>query len=83
MRGWLAKATAELSLWDLLLMVTAAAWMVFVWAVRQLFRGPADDELGMAWWNALSEPERARWVSAAGSAERRLGIVQGQAGAKG
>jgi hypothetical protein len=40
MRGWLAKATAELSLWDLLLMVTAAAWMVFVWAVRQLLRGP-------------------------------------------
>jgi hypothetical protein len=26
-----------------------------------------DDELGMAWWNALSERERAHWAKAAGT----------------
>jgi hypothetical protein len=26
-----------------------------------------DDELGMAWWNALSERERAHWAAAAGT----------------
>jgi|SRR5271169_385678 len=26
-----------------------------------------DDELGMAWWNGLSEPERARWARLAGT----------------
>jgi len=29
-----------------------------------------DDELGMAWWNALSERERAVWSQAAGSTGR-------------
>jgi hypothetical protein len=27
----------------------------------------ADDELGMAWWNNLSEQERRRWAKAAGT----------------
>jgi hypothetical protein len=26
-----------------------------------------DDELGMAWWNGLSEPERAHWSRLAGT----------------
>jgi hypothetical protein len=26
-----------------------------------------DDELGMAWWNGLSEAERAKWAKAAGT----------------
>jgi hypothetical protein len=26
-----------------------------------------DDELGMAWWNGLSEAERANWAKAAGT----------------
>jgi hypothetical protein len=26
-----------------------------------------DDELGMAWWNALAEPERKRWAKLAGT----------------
>lgn len=26
-----------------------------------------DDELGMAWWNALTEQERARWAALAGT----------------
>jgi hypothetical protein len=26
-----------------------------------------DDELGMAWWNGLSERERAHWAKAAGT----------------
>jgi len=29
-----------------------------------------DDELGMAWWNRLSEQERARWSRAAGNTGR-------------
>lgn len=28
---------------------------------------PTDDELGMKWWNELSERERAHWASAAGT----------------
>lgn len=28
----------------------------------------ADPEEGMAWWNGLVEPERARWLHVAGSA---------------
>jgi hypothetical protein len=30
----------------------------------------ADDELGMTWWNALSERERARWSREAGNTGR-------------
>ena len=30
----------------------------------------ADDELGMAWWNALTEQERARWSTVAGKTGR-------------
>ena len=26
-----------------------------------------DDELGMAWWNSLTERERAKWSAAAGN----------------
>ena len=26
-----------------------------------------DDELGMAWWNALTERERTRWANLAGT----------------
>jgi len=37
LKHWLAKALAELSLWEALLMLNATAWMVFVWACRQLF----------------------------------------------
>jgi hypothetical protein len=29
-----------------------------------------DDELGMAWWNGLSERERARWSREAGNTGR-------------
>src|SRR5882724_8436339 len=29
-----------------------------------------DDELGMAWWNALSDRERARWSREAGNTGR-------------
>jgi hypothetical protein len=28
---------------------------------------PTDDEVGMAWWNGLSEPDRARWAALAGT----------------
>lgn len=32
-------------------------------------RQPTPDErAGMTWWNGLAEPERASWLSAAGSA---------------
>lgn len=27
-----------------------------------------DDEIGMAWWNAISERERAQWLAIASSA---------------
>ena len=27
-----------------------------------------DDRAGMAWWNSLTKPERARWLVEAGSA---------------
>ncbi len=37
LKHWLAKAVAELSLWDGLLMLNAASWMVFIRTVRQLF----------------------------------------------
>jgi hypothetical protein len=37
-----------------------------------------DDELGMARWNALSEPERTRWVSAAGTAEDAWELFEGK-----
>jgi hypothetical protein len=30
----------------------------------------ADDELGIAWWNGLSERERARWSREAGNTGR-------------
>jgi hypothetical protein len=29
-----------------------------------------DDALGMAWWNALTERERAKWSQAAGNTGR-------------
>jgi hypothetical protein len=29
-----------------------------------------DDEAGMAWWNALTEQERARWSAVAGNTGR-------------
>src|SRR5260370_35997472 len=29
-----------------------------------------DDELGMAWWNALSERQRAKWSATAGNTGR-------------
>lgn len=29
-----------------------------------------DDELGIAWWNALSERDRARWSRKAGNTGR-------------
>src|SRR5258707_10273073 len=29
-----------------------------------------DDELGMAWWNALSERQRAKWSAIAGNTGR-------------
>jgi hypothetical protein len=29
-----------------------------------------DDELGMAWWNALNEQERAKWSRLAGNTGR-------------
>ncbi len=28
-----------------------------------------DERAGMAWWNSLSESERARWLAAASSAK--------------
>jgi hypothetical protein len=31
---------------------------------------PTDDEIGMAWWNALSERERERWSAVAGNTGR-------------
>jgi hypothetical protein len=37
LKHWLTKAAAELSLWDGLLMIAAASWMLFIWAARQLF----------------------------------------------
>jgi hypothetical protein len=27
----------------------------------------SDDELGMAWWNGLTKPERKRWANLAGT----------------
>jgi hypothetical protein len=33
-------------------------------------RRATDDELGMAWWNGLSERERARWSREAGNTGR-------------
>lgn len=27
-----------------------------------------DDEIGMAWWNRISERERSQWLAIAGSA---------------
>jgi hypothetical protein len=29
-----------------------------------------DDEMGMLWWNALTENERAKWSQAAGNTGR-------------
>jgi hypothetical protein len=31
-----------------------------------------DDELGMAWWNALTKQERARWSEIAGNTGRAV-----------
>jgi hypothetical protein len=31
-----------------------------------------DDELGIAWWNALSEKERAYWMHLAGDTGRAV-----------
>lgn len=31
-----------------------------------------DDEAGMAWWNALTEQERARWSAIAGNTGRAV-----------
>ena len=31
-----------------------------------------DDEAGIAWWNALTERERAKWSAAAGNTERAI-----------
>ncbi|BCH04936.1 hypothetical protein MesoLj131b_69350 (plasmid) [Mesorhizobium sp. 131-2-5] len=50
-------------------------------------REPTPDEaVGMAWWNSLSEPDRAAWLTRAGSARpadawaayKRFGDVDGQ-----
>jgi hypothetical protein len=35
-----------------------------------------DDELGMAWWNALTEQERARWSREAGNTGRAVDAWQ-------
>jgi hypothetical protein len=32
----------------------------------------ADDDLGMAWWNGLSERERAKWSREAGNTGRAM-----------
>ena len=33
---------------------------------------PTSDELGMAWWNGLTEQERRRWMREAGDTGRAM-----------
>ena len=45
-----------------------ALWTVADPAGPATERGPtADEAMGMAWWNNLSEADRARWASKAGT----------------
>jgi hypothetical protein len=37
LKHWLAKAAEVISLFEAMLMITVATWMVFVWAVIRLW----------------------------------------------
>jgi len=37
LKHWLAAGLSALSLWDGLLILNAATWVVFIWAVREMF----------------------------------------------
>jgi hypothetical protein len=48
------------------------AAFVALWAVKAWASAATDDEIGMAWWNALTPRERVRWMAVAGNTGRAV-----------